>query len=359
MLYKITQGVRELRLSRKLWLIFIALVLIVAGCGNVQNTDNSTDSDSDSQVENDKIVIKLHHDLAQDSPQHIGAEKFKEIVEERTEGRVEVSIFPSNQLGDDNEVAQMIQTGSVQAGLIPTAKMSSFDPRLQLPDLPFLFPNREAAYAVLDGEVGREILDGLESIGFKGASFWESGFKQFTNNNRIEAPEDFEGLPIRTMESPIVIEQFKALGANPVPISFSETYNALQQGVVVGQENPLVSIVKMKFYEVQNYTILSNHGYLAYVFLFSKSWFDSLPEDIQSLLMEAAQEVAHFEREESMRQEEGFIQTIKDSGKEVYELSPEQLVLFQEKTKPVHDMFVDEIGQDLLDRTYSVIKNLQ
>ncbi|UOQ49241.1 TRAP transporter substrate-binding protein [Gracilibacillus caseinilyticus] len=335
--------------------MLFVLVFVIAGCGGSE-TNGTGEADASSD---DIYELKLHHDLAADSPQHLGAEKFKELVEEKTNGRVEVKLFPSGQLGDDVEVTELIQSGSVEAGLIPTAKLSTFDASMQLPDLPFIFPSREAAYEVLDGEVGQELLAGLADIGITGASFWESGFKQFTNNEKIEKPSDFEGLKIRTMESPIVIEQFKALGANPVPISFAETYNSLQQNVVEGQENPLVSIVKMKFYEVQNYTILSNHGYLAYAFLLSKDWFEGLPEDIQTVILESSQEAAEFEREETIAQEEDFIKTIEDYGTEVYELTDKQLAVFQEETKSVHEQFADEIGPDLLDKTYEIVESVE
>lgn len=341
---------------QKLAIGLLGLTFIVAGCGSEDAAETTAAGNSDS---GETIELKLHHDLATDSPQHIAAEKFGELVAEKTDGQVEVKIFPSNQLGDDSEVSQMIQSGSVEAGLIPTAKLSTVDARLQLPDLPFIFPNREAAYAVLDGEVGQEILDGLSEVGLKGIGFWESGFKQFTNNERIEMPEDFKGLKIRTMESPIVIEQFKALEANPVPISFTETYNSLQQGVVVGQENPLVSIVKMKFYEVQDYTILSNHGYLGYAFILSQTWFDGLSEEVQTAILEAAEETTSYERELTQEQEEEFIQTIKDSGTEVYELTAEQKAAFQEKTRVVHEKFADEIGEDLLNKAYDIIEGLE
>lgn len=338
--------------------IFSGLMLVAAGCGN-EEASNQNEEASAAESTGEVYEMKLHHDLADDSPQHVGAEKFKEIVEERTDGQVQIEIFPSGQLGDDVEVTELIQSGSVEAGLIPTAKLSTFDAQMQLPDLPFIFPSREAAYEVLDGEVGQELLGGLADIGLKGASFWESGFKQFTSNVRIEEPSDFEGLKIRTMESPIVIEQFQALGANPVPISFAETYNALQQNVVDGQENPLVSIVKMNFYEVQDYTILSNHGYLAYAFILSDAWFSQLPEDVQTVILEASQEAAEFEREETLAQEEGFIETIEEYGTEIYELTEGQLALFQEQTRSVHDEFADEIGQELLDRTYEIIDSTE
>ncbi|GAE28091.1 TRAP-type C4-dicarboxylate transport system [Halalkalibacter wakoensis JCM 9140] len=346
---------------KKLLTVVLGLSIFAAGCGSSSETTEEISSETadGGETSGETIEMKLHHDLAPDSPQHIAAEKFGEIVAEKTNGQVEVSIFPANQLGDDSEVAQMIQTGSVEAGLIPTAKLSTVDSRLQLPDLPFIFPNREAAYAVLDGEVGDALLEGLSDVNLKGIAFWESGFKQFTHNERIETPDDFVGSKIRTMESPIVIEQFRALGANPVPISFTETYNALQQGVVDGQENPLVSIVKMKFFEVQDYTILSNHGYLGYAFILSETWFDGLSEDIQTAILEAANETTSFERELTQEQEEEFIQMIKDSGTEVYELTEEQKEAFQEQTRSVHEKFVDDIGSDLLEKTYEIVESLE
>ncbi len=305
------------------------------------------------------VALKIGHDLSEDTPQHLGCLKFKELVEARSNGAVNVQIFPSNQLGNDRETAEFLQTGSVQAALIPTAKLSLFAPALQLPDLPFLFPSREITYAFLDSEMGDAILAQLEKKGMRGAAFWESGFKQFTADRDLKAPGDFKGMKFRTMESPILIEQFKALGANPVPIDFGETYNALQQKVVDGQENPLVSIVRMRFYEVQTNTVISNHGYLPYGFLFSKRWLDKQPADIQKILIQAAREVAAFQREETVRREKGFIETIEKAGCKVTYLTPEERETFAAATKPVHKKFEDSIGKELMAKAYAKIAELQ
>ena len=304
-------------------------------------------------------VIKIGHDLSEDTPQHLGCLKWKELVEQRTNGKYKVEIFPSNQLGDDRETTEMLQVGSVQAALIPTAKLSLFAPALQLADLPFFFPTREICYKFLDSEVGMEILDQLTSKGIIGVSFWESGFKQFTSNREIHTPDDFKGLKFRTMESRILLEQFKALGANPVPISFGETYNALQQGTVDGQENPLVSITRMRFYEVQKHMLVSNHGYLAYGFLFSKRWLDRQPEDMRKILVEAAREVAPFQRQETVDRESGFIETIEKSGCKVSYITPENAKLFAEQVRPVHKQFESVIGKELMDKAYKKIEELQ
>lgn len=302
-------------------------------------------------------VMKFHHDLPEDSAQHVAALKFKAEVEAQSGGEVEVQIFPNNSLGNDVEATQQMQIGAIQSGIIPTAKLSNFVPAFQIIDLPFIFPSPEVAHKVLDGEAGRKLLDTLDKVGLTGLTFWESGFKQFTCNHPVTSPADFEGHKVRVMQSPIIMEQFKALGANPVPIAFMETYNALQQKVVECQENPLVSITKMKFYEVQSDVIISNHAYLGYAFIVSKSWFEGLSEKNRDIVAAAAAQFTPFEREETARREAGYLQTIKDSGTTVSELSADQLKEFQKATQSVHDMFADKIGKELIDSFYQAVSN--
>jgi tripartite ATP-independent transporter DctP family solute receptor len=300
-------------------------------------------------------VIKFHHDLPDTSAQHKGAVKFKELVEAATNGTYQVEIYANNALGDDIEVAQQMQFGAVQAAPIPTAKLSNFSPSLQLIDLPFLFPSVEATYDLLDSaEVGGVILKSLEDAGFVGAKFWESGSKQLTCNHLVSTPKDYVGRKVRVMESPLLIAQFEALGATAIPVAFSETYTALQQGVVECQENPIVSIHSMKFYEVQDYMMLSNHGYIATAFIFSKVWFDAQASETQDILMAAAQEAGDYQRQVSAEDNQRLLQEIRDAGTtEVIELTPEQLALFAEAMQPVHERFSDRIGKDLLETAYT------
>lgn len=303
-------------------------------------------------------VMKFHHDLPEDSAQHVAAERFRDLVAERTGGEIEVRIFPNNSLADDVQATQQMQFGAVEGGIIPTAKLSNFVPAMQLPDLPFLFPTPEIAHAFLDSDVGDELLATLAQAGLRGVTFWESGFKQFTCNNPVASPADFDGRKVRVMESPIIISQFRALGATPVPIAFSETYTALQQRVVDCQENPLVSIVKMKFHEVQSHVILSNHAYLGYALIFSKKWFDGLKPEHQEILIETAREITPFQREETARREAGYIEAIKASPAEFSALPAENRDAFEEATRPVHAEFREQIGAELLDKTYGKIKAL-
>lgn len=304
-------------------------------------------------------VIKLHHDLLESSPQHLAAVHWAEAVAEQTEGRVEVHVYPANQLGDDREAVEMLMIGNLQAAIIPTAKLSLFVPQMQMPDLPFLFPSAKIAHQFLDGPVGQELLAASAPIGLKGVGFWESGFKQFTGNRSLLSVQDFKGLKFRTMESPVVIEQFRALGANPLPISFSETYNALQQGVVDGQENPLVSIVSMRFYEVQSHVTLSNHAYLGYAFLFSQDWWEQVPADLQQILLATLKESTRFQREETARQEESFVQTLQASKSKVELLPEANRPAFEAATRPVHELFAPSIGPALMQKAYAEIERLK
>lgn len=335
--------------SISLLLIAVMTLGLLSACAGAEDGGESAEP----------IIVKFSHDLQQGTPQDIGAAEFKRIVEEQTDGRYEIQIFPSGQLGTDIESAEMMQTNTIQAGLVPTAKLSGFSPTVQLIDLPFLFPTREITYEVLDSEIIDEMFAPLEDSNLIGTAVWESGFKQMTANKEIRKPQDFEGLKVRVMESPLLIEQYSTLGANPVPIDFAEVYNALQQNVVDAQENPLVSITKMRFYEVQSHMMLSNHGYLGYAFLFSKGFWESMSEEDQAIFKAASREAATLEREETVSQEEGFLEEIRESGTTIVEWTPEEMEAFSEAMKPVHAHFAESIGEELLEKTYDMIESLQ
>lgn len=295
-----------------------------------------------------EITLKFHHDLPEDSAQHAAALKYKQAVESATKGEIIVKLFPNNALGDDVEAMQQMQLGAIQGAIIPTAKLSNLDATMQVVDLPFLFPSAKAAYTYLDGPMGDRLLKSLDKVGLKGVTFWESGFKQFTCNSAVKGPEDFKGKKVRVMQSPLIMSQFKALGANPVPIAFAETYSALQQGVADCQENPLVSIVKMKFYEVQSDVIISNHAYLGYAFVYSKRWFDGLKPGQRDLLVKAARDVTGFQREETARREQGYLDEIRKSKAKISTLTPAQLQTFRKATQPVYAEYEKTIGKELL-----------
>lgn len=338
-----------------------ALALSLTACGGGANSSASAPGASSASTQGGPsskptYVLKLSHDMSEDTPQQKGAEKFKQEVEEKTNGDVQVDIYADSQLGSDTEVAEMLQSNIVQCALIPTAKLSGIYAPMQLLDLPYLCSDRNVLYQVLDDSQFKDaFFGGMSSIGLKGLSVWESGYKQFTANSRLAVPTDFQGLKFRTMESPLILAQFQALGANPKPIDFGETYNALQNHTVDGEENPLVSIVNMKFYEVQSHITLSNHAYLGYAFLFSDQCWQSLPADDQSIIQTAADNAAVYERQLTAEAEQGYIKTIQDAGVDVYQPTAEEAAAMSEAVKPVYAQFRDTIGGDLIDLTQQLI----
>jgi len=341
--------------SRKIAMILTTVLLlsfVISGCGNKDVvTPGNNDTNTDKVIE-----ISYGHGFMPETPHHKAAIKFKEEVEAATNGRVKVNLFPSGQLGSAREMFEGLQMGTQEIALVPTARISGFAPELQLFDLPFLFPSREIGYKVMDGEVGTELLANLKSQKIKGVAFYEDGYKHFTSNKPIATLADFKGQKFRTMESPIIINQFKSLQANPTPIDFGELYSSLQLGVVDGQENPLVTIVSSKFYEVQKYLTLSEHAYLGHVLIFSDDWYSKLPEDIQTILYDKGREIAVWQRQAVQDEEKTYLQTIKDFGTTVVELTPEQKEEMKEVTLSVHQEYVNLFGNEILDKTYAEIE---
>jgi C4-dicarboxylate-binding protein DctP len=307
------------------------------------------------EVRSAEFTAKFAHVLVADTPAGKAADRFAKLMAERTNGRMEVKVYPAGQLGNDTQIVEQIQLNTVQIGIPPTAVLGQFEPRMQLFDFPFIFPTREACYAVLDSEVGKILLDGLSKKGFKGTAYWESGFKQFTTKGKpITGPNDFKGLKIRTMDSPLLIDQYRAWGANPVPISFGETYNALQQRVVDGQENPLISIEKMKFYEVQDYLSIGDHAYLGYAVIVNQKFWDGLPKDIQATFQKTIEEVRDWEREESKNLGKSLIEKMEKAGIKVHYISAQAKKDFAAASMPVYKKYEKVVGKDLFDKATQV-----
>lgn len=310
------------------------------------------------QPEKAALKVSYGHGFTPETPHHRSALKFKALVEERTGGKVGVDVFPGGQLGSAQEMFQNLQIGNLEIALLPTARISAFAPKLQLLDLPFLFPSRQVAYQFFDGPIGEKLLGMLEGKGIRGIAIYEDGFKNFTSNKLIRTSDDFKGQIFRIMESPLIIEQFKSLGAQPIPMAFAQVYNALKQGIADGQENPLVTIVNMRFYEVQKYLLLSEHAYLGHVFMFSKKWFDALPKDIQKILSASGRELAAWQRQAVADEEKKYLQIIRDSGTRVFDLSDSEETKMRQITFPVHKVMEGVLGRELLEQTYAEIEKL-
>jgi C4-dicarboxylate-binding protein DctP len=300
------------------------------------------------------VTWKFAHENQETVPAAKAAHRLADEVWQKTNGRFDIQVFPAGQLGKEQQLVEQTQLGVIQMTFTPTAPLTNFVPTVQLLDLPFIFPSPAAAYAVLDGPIGNEVLQALDKRGLKGLAFWESGFKQMTSSVRpIRGPEDLHGVKVRTMQSPLLIAQYKDWGANPVPIAFSETYNALQQGVADAQENPLVSIDAMKFYEVQKYLTITNHGYIGFIVMANKQAFDKLPPDFQKALLEATRDARDWERAESKRVNDELLAKMK-TKMQVGELSAEGREKFIDQSRKLHARIANPETRALLDRVYEV-----
>ncbi len=298
------------------------------------------------------------HVLIEETPNAQAALRFKEEVEKESNGRIRINVSPAAQLGGDVEIIEQIQMGLVHIAIPPTATLGNFEPRMQILDLPFLLPDHESMVHVLDGEVGREILDTLNTHNMYGVNFWGAGFRHMTNNIRpINGPEDLARIRMRTMQAPILISTYRNYGASATPMAFTEVYNGLQQGVVHGQENPLANIFTMRFYEVQKYLSLTNHAYHGYAAVINKKAWDSLPDDLKKVMTEAFNNGRDTARELTFRDEKTILEKIKGEI-EINELTPEARESFIKASLPVHKEFEKVVTPGLLNKVYDALKTL-
>lgn len=266
------------------------------------------------------INLRFHHDMSTGSPLHYGVEAFKAKLLEISDGKINVNIYPNNILGDDIYSTELLQISAIHLAVIPTSKLANFHPPLKELDYPFIFESKEDTYNQLDGATGERLMEKLTDKGMVGFGFWESGFKQMTCNDifkksdtSVEYP--LQGVSVRIMSSPILFEQYKAAKALPLVIPFSELYVALEHGTAKCQENPITSIATTKIYEVQNELLLSNHAYLGYVFIASKKWFDTLPEEQKQMLKEAEKYARNVQRNRVAELEEKYLAEILKDNK--------------------------------------------
>ncbi|MCT4565596.1 MAG: TRAP transporter substrate-binding protein [Maledivibacter sp.] len=321
-----------------LMLCMILALSLFTGCGQSKNQ-----SSEKASAGADPIKIKLAHVVNEKDGFHIAALKFQELVKEKTSGKVEIEIFPNATLGDERTLLEGMQMGTVDMGIITNGPVANFVEEIAVFELPFLFGSPEEAYKVLDGPVGKELLGKLEDVNLKGLAYAERGFRNLTNSKKsIETAEDINGLKIRVMENPVYIDTFKALGANTVPMAWTEALTALQQGTIDGQENPVNVIYSFKLYETQKYLSMTRHTYAPAIFVMSKQKFEKLPEDMQKVVMECAQEAAEHERRINAENEQKQIEELKKNGMEI--VNPD-LQPFKDTVQTVYEKYSDKYGE--------------
>jgi len=297
------------------------------------------------------IVIKFSHVVAPNTPKGKGADKFKELAEKYTNGKVKVEVYPNSTLYKDKEELEALQLGAVQM-LAPSN--SKFGPMgikdFEVFDLPFIIPNLASLRKVTAGPLGTKMLKLLEPKGMIGLAYWDNGFKQMSANRPLRMPEDYKGLKFRIQSSKVLEAQFRLLGAIPQVMAFSEVYQALQTGVVDGQENTPSNIYTQKFHEVQKYTTLTNHGYIGYVVVVNKKFWDDLPADVRSQLDKAMKESTAYANKISESENAEALDDIKKSGKtQVIVPTGAEMAAMQRAMDPLYQDMAARVGKQLID----------
>ncbi len=297
------------------------------------------------------IVLKFSHVVAPNTPKGKGAEKFKELAEKYTNGKVKVEVYANSTLYKDKEELEALQLGAVQMLAPSNSKFGPIGVKdFEVFDLPYLLPNKAALRKVTDGPIGKAMLKKLESKGMVGLAYWDNGFKEMSANKPLRMPEDYKGLKFRIQSSKVLEAQFRALGAIPQVMAFSEVYQALQTGVVDGQENTPSNMFTQKFHEVQKYTTLTNHGYIGYVVVVNKKFWDDLPADVRGQLEKAMAEATVYSNEISEKENVESLDDIKKSGKtELITPTAAENAAMRKAMEPLYQEMSSRVGKQLID----------
>jgi C4-dicarboxylate-binding protein DctP len=300
------------------------------------------------------IVLKFSHVVANDTPKGKAAEKFKELAEKYTSGAVKIEVYPNSTLYKDKEEMEALQLGAVQL-LAPS--LAKFGPlgvkEFEVFDLPYIFDGYEDLHKVTYGAVGKQLFAKLESKGIRGLAYWDNGFKSFSANTPIKAPEDLKGKKMRIQSSKVLEEQMRELRALPQVMAFSEVYQALQTGVVDGTENPISNLYTQKMHEVQKHLALTDHGYLGYAVITNKKFWDGLPADVRTQLDKAMVESTEYANRIAKEENDKALAAVQASGKtQVVKLTDAERLAFKKALVPVHKKMESRIGAELIQSIY-------
>lgn len=330
--------------------LVLITVLILSACGR-PNTDEQTG----------QKTIRLAHLVNPTQSTHIMSEEFKEQIEEESDGRLKVELYPSGSLfPSDREAIEAVQLGNVEMTIPALASVSGFDQDFMILDLPYLFEDTEEAYSVLDGPFGQGLLDGLEDVNIKGLVYGENGFRHITNNlHPVYTPDDIEGQKMRTLESPVHADVFNAFGANASPFAFGEMYSTLQQGTYDAMESPIALMYTSNLYEVQQYMSLTSHVYMPVALLMNNDFYESLEPDLQEIVMDAAEDYREDQRILSQEQNEEYMEEMVEAGLQVNDLTDEEKQAFSEKAEPVYDKYEEMLGSELFNELDRAVEEAQ
>ena len=300
-------------------------------------------------VDEAPILIRFSHVVGENTPKGQGANLFKKLVEERLAGKVRVEIYPNSLRFTDEEVLRALLFGDVELAAPSLAKFRSFTRALQVFDLPFLFADIEAVHRFQAGEVGQRLLDAMTPRGLKGLAYWDNGMRVMSADRPLRTPDDVQGLTFRIEPSAVIEAQYEALGATTLRLPFKKVFDALDIGLVDGQENAWSNIESKKFYEVQEYFAETNHSFLGYMVVTSVKFWDGLPAEVRAALEEILQEVSVEVNRIALEQVKSSREKVIEAlGDRVHTLSEEQRAAWRDVLQPVRQQFQEQIGQDII-----------
>ena len=304
-------------------------------------------------------TLKFSFVLVKDTPLGLGAQKFADLVSQKSDGKIKVRLYPGGTLGGDMQVISSMQGGTIDLTALNAGLLAGHVKEFAVLDLPFLFNNEREADALVDGPVGTRLLDQLPAKGLVGLTFWEYGFRNITNSKRpIAKLEDIQGLKLRVVQAPIYIDLFNTMGANAVPLPFPELYTALEGGTVDGQENPVNVTLLSKFNEVQKYLSLTRHIYNPLAVVISGKTWDKLSADERRIILDAANEAKLYERQVAREQDTQALETLRKTI-QINEVAPEETARMREKAKPVIDKYTKEVGEPLVEQVNAEIAKVR
>ena len=285
------------------------------------------------------MVMKISHVSAPGSARDLGSLKVEEVVEEMTGGKIDAQVYPASQLGGQRDQVEGVQFGTIEMVIVPTAYLGGTQPLITLLDTPFLLPeDPDQLYELYQSDAIRQLLDTTEEKDIITLAIWQTGYKQYTANKPLTMPSDMEGLKVRVMNSPILFKQAEVLGANPITMDFGETYGALQNKAIDGQENPIDTIYDMKFNEVQTDITLTNHSTLDQLVMVSKMWWETLDKETQDAIIEGVRQGGLVCKEATIELIEKDKALILETGKTaIHEITPEQRMAWKEALVPVQE----------------------
>ncbi|MBM7573587.1 TRAP transporter substrate-binding protein [Aquibacillus albus] len=295
----------------------MALLLLVAACGQNEEGTEDNEEGNDTAANDQEITIKVANYFAEDHPQNIALkEKFKPLVEENTDGQVTVEIYPNNELGDESQFTSGVRNGTIEMAIVGMG-LQTANPKIGAVEWPFLFNDYEHANSLLNGEIGEEIEPLFRELGTEPLAWTANGFRVVSSDKPVKSMEDFEGLRLRMPNIPIFINTGEAMGANIQPLAFSEVFTALEQGVINGQDNPYATLYASGWYEVQSHVLETNHMFSPNAYLMNKEFFDGLDQETQDIIVEAANEAAQLEWELAEEAEIEVKQQLEEAGLEI------------------------------------------